>query len=307
MTHVCNVYAHLPKALVELADGERIVEVFGILRVDGASENLAKVFALGQVLLGDVARNFLCGLFNGFWISVRQAILGQNGVHLHIVIACRSQHIYHLAKQVLVVGIGPLGNFHHGFVARLAAFESAFRDDDVVHIEAFGRHEEGHVAFHPQPSYHLILSALKDLDDLCLLHVSLSAGQKLHPHAVAVECPGRITFTHEDGRRAIVGQERVFAVGFPHETPLEHLAHLVETIGTVADLGQEIVPGHLFHHIDGQHFERMRIELELLKNLFKAECLSRLRAEEVVQAFCHLSLRHPLAAFFTFCHNVFSC
>ena len=55
MAHVGDMHAHLPEAVLQLLDGQRVVEVLGVLRVDGARERVAEVLALGIVL-----RRYLC-------------------------------------------------------------------------------------------------------------------------------------------------------------------------------------------------------------------------------------------------------
>ena len=76
MAHVGNVNTHLPQPFIELFDRECVVKVLGIVRVDGAGEDITEVFSLGFVLLRDFSGNPFCGLFHGFWIDIRQAVLG---------------------------------------------------------------------------------------------------------------------------------------------------------------------------------------------------------------------------------------
>ena len=76
MAHIGNVNTHLPKAFVEPFDRECIVKVLGIMRVNGAGEDITEVFTLRLVLLCNLCRDFLCGLFHSFRIDIRQAVLG---------------------------------------------------------------------------------------------------------------------------------------------------------------------------------------------------------------------------------------
>ena len=134
VTHVGNVHTHLPKPLVEQADRESIVEVFGVSRVDGAGKHVAKILAFVVILLRNLGRNALGRLFGRLRISVGKSILSKDGVHLGIVFARSPKHIHHLAHDIFVVGIRPLGDFHHSLIARFAPLEFAFRYKDVVHI-----------------------------------------------------------------------------------------------------------------------------------------------------------------------------
>ena len=134
MTHVGYVHAHLPKALIEHANRQCIVEILGISRVDGAGKHVAEVLAFVVILLRYLGRNAFGSLFCRLGISVGQAVLGQDGVHLDIVFARRTKHINYFSHDILVFGIGPLGYFHHGLIARFAAFKLTFRHKDVVYI-----------------------------------------------------------------------------------------------------------------------------------------------------------------------------
>ena len=64
--HVGNVHAHLPQAVVQTADGERVVEVFRVARVDGHGGHAAQVDAPGH-LVGRDARVYLGGF--GFHVG----------------------------------------------------------------------------------------------------------------------------------------------------------------------------------------------------------------------------------------------
>ena len=49
VAHVGYVYAYLPKSVLKLLYRQRVVEVLGVLRVDGAGESVAEVLAFGIV------------------------------------------------------------------------------------------------------------------------------------------------------------------------------------------------------------------------------------------------------------------
>ena len=100
MADVGDVYAYFPQ-LSFLLDTEGIVEVFGILGVDGAGPNIAEVLTTADFLRCDTRFYILCGILHSFWILVRQTILCENGVHLHIVVAFLSQYVDDLADDVL--------------------------------------------------------------------------------------------------------------------------------------------------------------------------------------------------------------
>ena len=71
-----DMYADFPKATVELTDGEGIVEVLGILGVDGTGEDVAEVLAAVDLLLSDSSINLLSSLLDILRILIWQVILG---------------------------------------------------------------------------------------------------------------------------------------------------------------------------------------------------------------------------------------
>ena len=126
------MHAHFPQAVVQWSYRQGIIKVLGILGVDGECGDIPEVFPLLIVLFGDFARNLVGGLFHLLRISVGQAILGEDGMHLGIVVACRTKHIDDFAHDVLVLRRGPLGDFHQHLVAVFPSFELVLGYDDVV-------------------------------------------------------------------------------------------------------------------------------------------------------------------------------
>ena len=61
--------------------------VFGITRVDGAGEHLAIILTLSKVSLSNLGTDFFCRLFHILRIFIWQTILGEDGMHLSIVVA----------------------------------------------------------------------------------------------------------------------------------------------------------------------------------------------------------------------------
>ena len=69
--NVCNVHTHLPIAVGKLHDRERIVEVFSVFRVDGASEHLSKILTFANLFGCNFSRNAFCSLLNCLGILIR--------------------------------------------------------------------------------------------------------------------------------------------------------------------------------------------------------------------------------------------
>ena len=256
---------------------------------------MVHVDPLGHVLRPDFARDLVGGALHGLRVFVGQLVLGQDGVHLGVVVARVSQHVDHLSEDVLVVGVGPLGDLDHSPVVGLAALELALGYDDVVHEEVVGGDEVGQVAVHLETAHKLVLGAVEDLDDLGLLDVLLPARHEAHLHAVAVEGSHGVALRDEDGLVAAVGHEGVLAVRLADEGALLHLSLCVEPIGVVAVLGDEVVPFHFLHDVDGQHLQWVCIEMERLENLLERQALARLRDKQFFQLLAELFLGQALA------------
>ena len=122
-------------------------------------------------------------------------------------------------------------------------------------------HKEGVVFLHLQFTHGLIALVGKDLDDHCFLHMLLPACHHRHTHTVTIHGKQRVTLRDKDSLTAIVGLERVLAIGLTDERTLLYLCLQVQTVGIVRRLRQEVVPCHFVHYIDSQHLCRMRRKL----------------------------------------------
>ena len=88
MRHIGNVHTNLPQSLACGADGECIVKVLGIVRVDGTGEHIAHVEAAGYLIGRDSIADMVGCLLYGNGIFVGETKLGEDGMHLCIIIAC---------------------------------------------------------------------------------------------------------------------------------------------------------------------------------------------------------------------------
>ena len=296
------MHTHLPKSVVETTDGEGIVEVLGIVGVDGAGEHLAEVFAFGQILGGNLATDLVGGILHVLRVFIGQAVLGEDGMHLRIVLAEFSEDIHHLARHVLVVGIGPVGDFHHRLVIGLASLELRLGDDDVVSHDIVGRDEQGKILVDTELAHKLVAGSLKDGGHHGLLDMLLAAGHERHLHTVAVERRHRVAFGHKHGLAAIVRNERVLAVGLAPERAFLHLGLGIEPVGVVARAGEEVIPGHLLQQLKSEHLHGMGHEFEFLEYLAGIVAIVGILIEESYKRVADVLLRHALSSFFL-CHS----
>ena len=182
---VGNVHTDLPQ-LTLLPDAQRIVKILGILGVNGTGEDIAEVLAALDFLLCDARINLLGSVLHMLRILVRQPILSQDGMHLHIVVALLAQNVNHLADNVLRVLRRPLRNAHHGLLAVLATLQLLFRYQYVVHKDVAFGHQEGKVLLHLQLADGLVYLVRQYLNDHGLLDVFLATSHHGHPDAVTI-------------------------------------------------------------------------------------------------------------------------
>ena len=143
-------------------------------------------------------------------------------------------------------------------------------------------HEEGKVLLHLQLTHGLVGLVAQDVGHHGLFDMVLATGHQCHADAVAVEGEHRITLRHEDGLAAVIGQERVLAVGLADEDTLLHLSLQVQPVLVVAHLAQIVVPAHLVEHVNSQHLGRMRVEFQLTEQLFQRISLIRICREQTL-------------------------
>ena len=256
--NVGYVHAHFPQAVVEAAYGQRVVEVLGVAGVDGAGEHVAEVFALGHVVGRYFAAYLLGRVFHGFRILVGQAVLGEDGVHFHVVVARWAEHVGHFANHVAVVGVGPFQYFHHRLVARLGPFQLALGYYYRCGQVAVGRREERQPVVLGYLPYEGRFGPLQYFYHLRFADVPLAPRHEGELHAVAGHGEHRVALGHEHWRAVrAVGHHRVLSVRLALEGAFLHLPLGVEAVRVVRNAREEVVPSHFFHRVDGQHLHRV--------------------------------------------------
>ena len=123
--------AYLIFALGNLLEGDGIVVVLGICRVDGEGKGVAHVAAAKNLVVGNVLGSI--NLYVG--IGVRQPIFGKDPVHLGVVLAIRPEHVQHSPFGHMALGT-MVEQFDYHFVAFSGVPDVVRRDDNVV-LEQF--------------------------------------------------------------------------------------------------------------------------------------------------------------------------
>ena len=128
--HVGNMHPHLPIPVGELANGEGVVEVLGIGRVDGEGGHPAHILAAFDFRFRNAGLNFVSGFFELFGEVVGEVELGQDGVHFGVVVPRVPQHVYHLARGIFG-RFGPFGDANNHLLPVLGAVQRPQRHKNI--------------------------------------------------------------------------------------------------------------------------------------------------------------------------------
>ena len=273
------------------------------MRVDGKGGDVAEVLALPVVLLRYGRVDLLRRILHVLRIFVWQVVLCEDGIHLRIVVASLAEHVNHLADHVLVVLRRPLCNLYHSLVVALSSLQLALGYDNVVDEDIAVGDKESEVLLHAESAHEGVLSPLDDACHHSLSDMVLAAGHESKLHLVAGEGEHGVSLSHEDWCCSIVGNDGILAVRLALEGAFLHLSVHVQLVCAVSFPYQEVVPCHLFHHVDGKHLCRMRVESECSEYLFKTMLLIWILNKEVLQFLCNLFFVQSSSSFSAFCHN----
>ena len=120
-----------PMSVFQFAERQGIVEVLGIGRIDRECRNVAIIQPVGNLFRSAAVGNTFGRLDYLLRILVRQAVFGQDGVHLGIVFSLMAQYVYHSADGVLREG-RPTFKIDHYLIAVLCLLEQFVRNVDIL-------------------------------------------------------------------------------------------------------------------------------------------------------------------------------
>ena len=251
--------------------------------VNGACPYVAEILTFGYILWSYLTGNLICSLFHLLRIAVGQTVLCQYGVHLCVILTCRTQYVNHLSDDSLRVSRRPRDNLHHSLVARLTTLQLATWDDDVAGEDIAIEVEECYLRIHLQRSHEGIPLMRQDFCNHCLLDMVTPTCHHGHPDTITVHRPHGIALRNEYGFVGSIRNKRVLAIDLTHELTFEHLSLGVQSVGIIRNLAEEVVPCHLLHHVDRKHLQRMSVELQSLEDLFETEGFFRMLLKEGCQ------------------------
>ena len=198
--HIGDVDAEEIGAVCLLLDVDAVVEVLGVIAVDGDDGEVAAVAAalvlIGRGVLLDVVRSVLHVLGE----LLREVVLAHDGEHVDARIALLAEHLDDLALRVVAAG-RPFRDLDDDFAARARAAEMLFRDKDVVIELRVVRRHEGERLVALERADDPLVRALDDADDLALARAAFLLRRLDARHdAVAVHGSAERDARHEDVR-----------------------------------------------------------------------------------------------------------
>ncbi len=204
--NVGNVNAHFPQTIVEATNGERIVKIFCIGRVDGECADLAHIDAASNLFRSDTSIDFFGSGFRLCRIFVRQSKFCQNGMHFGLVIAHFAKHFHYFADRIFGF-VAPLHNTPDALLTIFCAMQFVERNKQVVNQLFAIDIQESNRRFHLQNAHKRALSALQNLNHFAFRLAIFAARIEHHLHMVAIECATHATFRHKHRFATIVGNE----------------------------------------------------------------------------------------------------
>ena len=299
MGHVGDVHAYFPQVLAQRADGQGIVEVLRILGVDGKGRHAAEVLPLRDFLCLNLGGNLFRRVLHRLGVHVGQAELGQDGVHLGVVVARLSQYVNHLPDGVLGL-VGPLYHFHHSLVAVLSSLEPFFRDEYVVGQRPVLGKQESIRLGHLQRAHKRVVGPLQYLHHLAFGLAPLALGVEHDFYPVVVHGMGRVALGNEYRIAAAVGDKGVLPVALALECPRQFAPVVVDAELPFLYLAHIVIVGQLAQNVNAQHLLRMRGEAQPREDSLQGQHLARPPMQEVGQQRCQFFLFHALTGLFLF-------
>ena len=113
------------------AEGEGVVEVLRITRVDGAGQHPTEVLTLCELLFGDLGRECFGSLLYGLGIAIGEAELSEDGMHLRRVIAGLTEDIDDFPARVLALAI-PVGDAYDDLIMARRTHGLILGDEDIL-------------------------------------------------------------------------------------------------------------------------------------------------------------------------------
>ena len=111
--YIGYVHAHLVVAVVQPAEGQGVVEVLCVGRVNGEGEGLPEILAALEVLFAYLFGDSVGGVFDLLGEPVRQVEFRQDGMHLGLVLPRHAQHVDQVPDGIGVSAVPAVDHHRH--------------------------------------------------------------------------------------------------------------------------------------------------------------------------------------------------
>ncbi len=197
MRHVGDVNAHLVVSVFELLIRKGVIKILGISRVDGKGGEGSAIAAPADLLFRNFDFNLRGNLFHFFGEGKRKVVFYQDGLHLHLVVAGRSEHLFHSPERI--VGVSrPVGKCHHHLLTIFGVFQIGEWYKNIYgHGAAVGDHK-GKLLRALDGSHKTCFGAFYDLCYPAFELVSFALREEAHLHQIAMQCVTGVVTSDED-------------------------------------------------------------------------------------------------------------
>ncbi|MCY1291207.1 hypothetical protein D9M70_403880 [compost metagenome] len=232
----------LPAAAVLLAiDG--IVEVAGILAIDGDEWQVAQIDALFLVLLLDFRPELARLLDHRFRPDVGNVVAAQGDVDFHARRHIVADHLDDVALRLEARG-RPVGDLDLDELADLGAGGPPRGDQHFLLHLGVVRGDEADAAFLEVATDHALVGALEHLDDGTLAAAAAVKAGNPCEHDVAVEHQAHLPGAEEQVVAAVVRHQEAEAVTMAADAPTDQVELVHRGVGATAGIDKLAIAFH---------------------------------------------------------------
>ena len=293
MGDVGDVDAHFVVAVRKRAEGEGVVEVFGIGWVDGEGGDGAEVAAVFEVFGGGGGEGV--GLSRYLLGEVeREVVFGEDGEHLDVVVAWAAEPFDDFADGV-VHTVGPVGHLDDDLVAVLGAVEVGERDEYIDGHGAAVADHEGKTLLELDAADETSASPLEYLDHLAFGFVHLALWKHHHLDGVAVECVAGVARGNLDVVAVLVARNDIGLAALVHVDGADDVVFGKEFVGEVlgvefesafvVGLDEDFFFDQLLHGGDDGLTAAFVMSTYPGCNLLVVECVERIAGKDLYDRF----------------------
>ena len=197
MGYIGNMHTHFKVPVGQPPNGERIVKILRIGRIDRKGRHLTHIAACRNLLRSNIIGYLIRLALHLFRVAVRQIIFGQDRVHFGIVVAGCPEHIHDFTFGALH-RIGPSHDPHQYFLTLFRSVQTPLGDKNIVrHFTVVDPHESKIIG-HLDNSHISLRRTLHDPDHFSFGVSRTAFTCNCHLDPVTMQRVSGPRFIHED-------------------------------------------------------------------------------------------------------------